>query len=230
MGNSPSGIITPAVVLIAFILIIVVSLVVSWLINPARYDSSRVHVFIAVLTGLGIFIVFLFYYSLVEVQQQQQRLAVIQETSRISDTVFNELLSNLQAGSSVIPSFIMSLFPLIKTVPVNTLDENTPVTAMEKMNISNRIFGLWLDVITANRFIDIHPIAYLTQFLQYAHSDQLHAQWELYKINYDATTQRFGDLLFQYNRQYNPQTREDYVRLAKQFHQDPAYTLLTKGK
>ena len=55
----------------------------------STYDKGSFHTFIAVLTGLGVFITFMFYYNLVELQAQQQKLASIQELSRINNTVLS---------------------------------------------------------------------------------------------------------------------------------------------
>jgi len=217
-----------ALILLAAILV-VAGLVAWWLESYQDYDKGRFHTFIAVLAGLGIFITFLFYYNLVLIQNQQQQLAAIQEISRLNDSVLNSILDAIKESADVIPNFVISITPLTNVVCCTTdkcgtpLDPNNAITCTAKMVLSYRIFAVWQDVIISKVFVKFKPQAYLANFLQRANSQQLFEQWTANRINFNASTQRLGDLLFEYGLPITIQTPEEYEKVVELLLQDPRY-------
>lgn len=217
--------------LLLFLVILVIAAIVAWTtIDYAEYDKGSFHTFISILAGLGIFITFLFYYNVVELQQQQQNLAFIQEISRINDSVLNSVLEEIQGASSVIPNFVLSVTPLTNTVCSSSAPEDpvNPQTCTEKMVLSYRIFSLWQDVIVSDHFSESDPQAYIANFLQRANSTQLLSQWTVNKLNFYADTQVFGDLLFEYGLPITVQTPQSYIDAAAALIADPRYQALFK--
>lgn len=218
--------ITPNFALILFAIILVVSGVLAWRMNSyAQYDKGSFHTFIAILAGLGVFITFAFYYAVIELQQQQQALAGIQELARINDSVLNSVLNAISESSNIIPNFVLSITPLTNTVCDSSAPDDpvNPQTCTEKMILSYRIFSLWQDMIVSDRFLTIDPISYIANFLQRANSPQLQQQWFVNKLNFLPATQTFGDLLFQYGLPITNQIPSEYINAAQNLINDPIY-------
>lgn len=215
--------------LLLFLIILLVAAIISWTTTEyAEYDKGSFHTFISILAGLGIFITFLFYYNVVELQQQQQNLAFIQEISRINDSVLNSVLEEIQNASSVIPNFVLSVTPLTNAVCQSSAPEDpvNPQTCTEKMVLSYRIFSLWQDVTVSDHFPKADPQAYIANFLQRANSTQLYTEWTVNKLNFHTETQTFGDLLFEYGLPITDQVPESYINAANALIADPRYQQL----
>lgn len=218
--------ITPNFALVVFIIILVVSGVIAWYSdNYAEYDKGSFHTFIAILAGLGVFVTFMFYYAIFDLQQQQQVLASIQELARINDSVLNSVLDEIREASSIIPNFVLSITPLTNTVCESAAPDDpvNPQTCTEKMVLSYRIFSLWQDVIVSDKFLTMEPISYIANFLQRANSSQLEQEWTVNKLNFSSETQAFGDLLFQYGLPITNQTPAEYIAAAQKLMSDPQY-------
>jgi hypothetical protein len=213
--------VTPIIALIVFVIVLLIAFVASLFLGNS-FQTSRLHVFLACLSGLSIVITFLFYYSVVELQQQQQKLTLIQETSRISDSVLDSLMNEIKESVTIIPNFVASITPLN---PCNDPpeDPNTQEACTQKLVLSYKVFSIWQDVLLSSLFVDLEPVSYITSFLQRAHSPQLLEQWTANKINFNSRTQQFGDLLFEYGIKIEPQTPESYVTAAEKFIEDQRY-------
>ena len=226
----------------ALLVIVVLALLVAWWKqNYQSYDQDSIHTFIAVLTGLGVFITFLFYYNLIQLQEQQQELTAIQEASTISDTTVNGVLEAMNTASTIIPAFVLSLTPLTNTTccpggetggtactytPAE--DPVTPQTCTEKMTLSYRIFSLWQDVLMSNGYLQSNHESYLANFLQRANSQSLYQQWLTNRLNFAQSSQTFGDLLFEYGLPITVQTPASYIEASNRLLADPRYQSLTK--
>src|SRR5436853_814926 len=172
--------------LIIFIIIIVLSILIAlYMENYDNYDKTWFHSFIGILTGLGIIIIFLFYYNVVLLQGQQQQLATVQELARINDSVLNSVLDSIRQSSDIIPNFVLSITPLTNTVCCSTgltgptgcsisvvPDPINPQTCTEKMTLSFCILALLQDVIISNKITNYDLIDYISDFLQRANSQQ----------------------------------------------------------
>lgn len=232
--------VTPNVALLFFAAIIIISAVIAWWMGTyGDYDKGAFHTFIAVLAGLGVFVTFMFYYNLVQLQNQQQQLAALQEFSRINDSLLNSVLDSIRDASDIIPNFVLSITPLTNTVccPTGTtggcvipLDQDpvNPQSCTEKMVLSYRIFALWQDVIMSGKFMGLDAIAYISNFLQRANSQQLYVQWTMSKLNFNNNTEQFGDLLFEYGLPITDQTPQEYMSVAERMIADPRYQNIFK--
>jgi len=109
------GFVTPRIAFGFFLVILVVAGIIAWRFNNySEYDKGAFHTFIAILAGLGIFVTFLFYYSVIELQQQQQAKSNLQELCRINDAVLNSVLNEIKQASLIVPNFVLSINPLDK--------------------------------------------------------------------------------------------------------------------
>jgi len=228
MNNTFTSIITPNVALGAFIIILLVALFIANLCNPKHYNTTRAKIFISCLAGLGIFVTFLFYYSIVSLQQSQQRYDIIRMTSHISKMLSHEVVNLLQTASQKIPHFVSSLHPLLQQ-QVDQEDDDTIENNMLKYTISYKIFTLWQELLIATPFLDLDQQSYLCLFLQKANSPQLYDQWQKIKLDFNQETQEFGDLLFSYALPNKKQTVKRYHCLAKQILCHKKYLQLMKN-
>jgi hypothetical protein len=220
------SVVTPTIALGLFVVILIIAGILAWYMNDyASYDKGSFHTFIAILAGLGVFVTFMFYFSVIELQQQQQELATIQELARVNDSLLNSVLNEMKTASEIIPNFVLSITPLTNTVCSSNAppDPVSPQTCTEKMVLSYRIFSVWQDVIVSDRFLTMDPISYVANFLQRANSPQLEEQWSVNKLNFSSETQEFGDLLFKYGLPITNQTPAEYISTAQTLLNDPKY-------
>lgn len=215
MNNNFKSIITPGVALFIFVAILLVCLLISGFCNPNCFESTRTKIFLTCLAGLGIFVTFMFYYSIVSIQQAQQRIDTINLTSSLSQLLSKGVVDQLHIATEKIPKFTMSLFPLlICKNKVSEDDIDNPENCILKFKISYKIFTLWQELLLATPFLDIDKISYLCIFLQRANSKLLYEQWLIAKIDFNKETQLFGDLLFDYGLNIKKQTSKEYIKIA----------------
>ena len=229
---------TANIALIVFAAILILSAIISYRFKSfKKFEGGAFHIFIVVLTGLGVFVTFMFYYNVVELQNQQQQLAALQEVARLNNTIINSVLTEIQNSSLIIPNFVLSITPLTNTICCSTGSTGSseicyiPVgddpinaqTCSAKLSLSYRIFEMWQDVILAHTFINYNPLSYIVNFLQKANSQQLYIQWNVNKINFNNDTIIFGDLLFKYALPITNQTPEEYVSVANNLINDYMY-------
>ena len=225
-------VITTNFALILFIVILVIAGVIAWSSKTyGEYDKGSFHTFISILAGLGIFVTFMFYLSVIQLQEQQQELTTIQELGRINNGVLNSMLDEMKTASLIIPNFVLSITPLTSTICKSSAPEDpiTPQTCTEKMLLSYRIFSIWQDIIVSDNFLRIEPIAYIANFLQRANSSQLAQEWLVNKLNFSSDTQIFGDLLFEYGLPITNQVPEEYIMTAQKLISDPRYCSIFKS-
>lgn len=219
--------ITPAFAFIVFIVIIIVSIVGAWLLRDyASYDKSTFHTFISILMGLGVFVTFMFYYAIVEEQQNQRSLNVLQQLSTFNTTMLNSILKEINKSVVSIPQFISSINPLTMNF-VEQEDSEAPVNQAIKTTISYRLFSIWQDyVLNRNIFNNIKissEIPYICTFLQKSNSQMLFEMWKLMNIDFIPKCQDFGNLLFEYGLKITKQTPEEYYSTALKLCSDPRF-------
>jgi uncharacterized membrane protein len=178
-------IITPTIALIVFGIVVVIAIVMALLFSQAEYDTSSVRVFISVLAGLSIVITFLFYYSVVDMQQQERVLPLLAEQVRLSHHVHHDLSGALLASRESAPRLMNEL--LLGPASRTELD-------IAELLVSRQIFHSWQLVALASTSLD--RLSYLTLFLQQATSQLLRLYWSSLRSNYVKRTQLLGDILF----------------------------------
>lgn len=186
------------------------------------FDVSRSHTFLTVFSGLGILITFLFYYNLVELQQEQIEITSIQQEGSLNTSIRVSLSESLIKASDLLPAFIGSINPLIKGYSGE--DSTTPKALTYRTTISQKIFTIWRDYLTLDAYIAYDTVSYICGFLQWASSEQLFEQWLIDRIDYPCNAIRFGDLLFEYGLSEYERTPEGYTKLAKEFISNSKYT------
>ncbi len=219
-------IVTPGAALLLLIAVLAVAIFITYKTPVENYNQSKAHVFMVVLAGLGVIITSFFYYGVVELNERQQRLSIVQETARIGNILVGELMSEIADSGKVIPNFAASVTPLqnnFKSYP----DQSIPEADFTRLFLSYKIFSVWQDVLISDEFTANEPLSYITSFLQRSNSKPLYNEWSKAKIDFNAQTQKFGDLLFEYALPITDQRPEVYVDTAKKLLSDPRYTQIT---
>jgi hypothetical protein len=216
--------VTPGVALIVFLIVLLIAFLVAYKSEITEFSKTRTSLFLATLAGLGIFITFLFYYSVVGLQQQQQRLSILDETNTVTLAMINGLIDEFKESVRIIPQFAFSLLPLaVISEQYLQGDPCTPDATMQVIALSKKIFTLWQNSMLTSSFIDITPLSLNVNFLQQASSPYLYQQWKWLKINYNLYTQDYGDLLFEYGLTMNEKTPQTFEQTAKKMMRDERY-------
>lgn len=217
----------------AFVIIgiILVAIFALFFYNNKNYENSKLKVFISVLTGLGIFLTFFFYYNVVELQYQQQIAITNDNIEKLNEKITNSYLKGLESSSNIVPKFVASILPLIYTQEeVDDIEEEDTYEArIQKYILSRKIFALWVDYMAYYDYIlkgNKDTKSYVVIFLQRARSEQLKAIWEISKYEYDYKVVCFGDLLFEYSSKAQTQTITEYITLSEKMIEDARYKKL----
>lgn len=214
----------PSSTVFVLVSVVVVAIILAFLVTPGEYEGSRVQIFMSILTGLGIVVTFFFYFGTVELNERQQKLAIVQETARINNVLIEELYNELAFASEIIPNFVASVTPVRSSYYVPP-DPTTARAQAEKTFLSEKIFSVWQDILISDEFTANEPLSYITRFLQNANSIQLYEEWLEGKVGFNVKTQKFGDLLFEYALPITDQRSEVYLNLAEKFIKDPRYSV-----
>lgn len=222
-----SSSVTPLLTIVLFAIILIVAFLIAWRADPKNYDSSKTRIFITILTSLGIFLTFLYFYSVFVLQERQERLMIIQETSRINAQIWDGILDDIRDSSKIIPQFCASLFPLQNQYHEVVSESKNPVEIeMYKTSLSNKIFSVWQSIVGFGDFFATEPISYLSLFLQWTSSKLLYEEWEKHKIIYSHKAVAFGDLLFKYSQNNPEHSNKAYIELAEKLLNDKEFRTL----
>lgn len=215
--------ITPGFTILLFIIIFFVAAFIAYRHNPATYDTGSLRIFLACFTAFGLFMTLLFYYSVVELQQLQQQLNFVDESSRVSTQLAQELLPAYTTTQAVAPGFVASLLPL--QFNSYSPDTKTPAVTLARQVLAYQIFDNWQQTLLSIDFLRLERRAHLAFFLQQAHSPLLQEEWQLNSLNFNGQTQVFGDLLFEYSEGVAG-TPEAYTNAANALANDSRYLRL----
>jgi hypothetical protein len=195
--------------------------------NYDSFDKHWFHTFVAVVSGLGVFVTFLFYYNVVGLQHEGQKLQTIEQVSHFSDLMVNGYLAAVRRAIEVVPQFIYSLHPLV-TPPDLPPDPDTPIAWAERSAVCYQIFSLWQEAVTSHRYLteQLGETPFLTQFLHRCRSSWLREEWDRVKYMFSPTTQALGALLFRYSATVTEQTPTAYAAAAVLLEQDPEFRKL----
>jgi hypothetical protein len=211
-------------VILFFILILAFGGIISYRVETHNhYQNSRVNTFITIISGLGIFMTFLFYYNLVELQKIQQQNSYVHDIVTINNQIIDNFYKEISNSSNKIPNFIESLNPLYNKNEFPAMDEDTLVNRIEKNNLSFRIFTIWESFIICDNLLNYDQESYIRNFLQKANSRMLFDEWKKLKINFSKRTQIFGDLLFEYGLSIRNNNLQIYEILSKEILEDERY-------
>jgi len=231
--------VTPNIAILIIIILVVVVLTITYFSNPATFREGKASVFFAALAGLGIFVIFFYYYTLVAVYARQQQMAITQETNDVNAQIINVVNQNMIATAGLDPGFVCSINPLMPCPECNnymTDDQNNEhdntksasdvVTCVSKSVLSFNIFSVWRTTLYSNDFTNGNALPYVTRYIQQANSEQLYVYWRLMRIDFGKNAQTFGDLLFEYGLPVKTKTSQAFVCAANKLIDDPRFSCL----
>lgn len=237
--------ITVETVVLIFVIILIIAACTAWYCNPDSHDKSRWYIFIITLASLSIILTFFFYYSLVEIQDQQHQLDVIEQTQTLTKNITSITSTSMIRAAKIIPNFIRSLNPidfddddsnnLTSNKSNNITNSNNSKLVKESYEktitthaLSNEIFSIWQETIFYRNFTKVkEERSYTLIFLQWANSIYLYKEWCKHKLLYSHETIIFGDLLFKYSlRIKDNHNTSSYVKAYNRLLDDDDYIYL----
>ena len=218
LGTNIAGIVIVVIIIIAVF-------IAGFSHTPNTYEESKFKVFLTVLAGLGVFVTFFFYYNVVELQYQQQTSITYDNINHLNDNIAQLYMKGIDGSWEIIPKFIASIIPtMFSEDDLNSLeDEDSEKATLHKYLVSQKVFFLWRDYISYYVYIikgNNNILAYLTMFLQRAHSKYLQEIWEVSKNEYNSNVIILGDLLFEYAKDVED---GDYKKIACKLVNDKKY-------
>lgn len=215
------------VIIVGTIIVALVAALISH--TGGRYESSRLKVFVTVLSGLGVFITFFFYYNVVQLQAQGQHALYVEISERVDNAIIDLLVNVLPQSSTVTPVFTMSLLPL-EPQPTVTPEEITPQVIATRWSVSMKVFSIWQDYVTYYAYLTTLGTedGYIYNFLQRATSEPLHQYWIMEKSSFQKNTIEFGDLLFEFALRNQDRTVEGFRKLSQELINDVRYLAIIR--
>jgi len=193
----------PTFVIVLFFILLLVAIVVSVNVNSHdHFTKSKMNTFITIISGSAIFMTFIFYYNIVELQRLQNKDASIAQVVKLNRKISEEINEEMNNAIEKIPNFVLSLNPLLKYELIPGKDENTFTSNLLKESISYKIFSIWENYIISESLIHYDEISYISNFLQKTKSLFLKEIWEKKKFCFPLHVQKFGDLLFEYSNEW----------------------------
>lgn len=187
------------IALAVFVAIIVIAMIIAQRLGSySNYEGSNFHTFTAILSGLGVFVTFLFYYNIIELQNIQQKSNEMEFFTKLNKSVYSDLLIAMSDASKSAPKFVSMLMPLTPSDENLPEDKTSHDTLTTITLLSYRIFSLWQDVASVDKSKKNCMKDYLATFLQRATSKELKKAWDTGKIDFNSKTRKLGDLLFEY--------------------------------
>jgi hypothetical protein len=230
-------------ILLIFGIIIIVAIIFTFMIEKEGHISldkgehlrKKVETFCLIFSALCVIITLLFYYSVINLQKQQQQIFKLTETAKINNSIFRDLLGEISLARTTNKEFVMSLFSLqnfndtskngvnLKKRDIieedllgvdNNEKQSNPLEVkngddLDRFILSQRIFSTWEDLIEINDFNNVELNPFVNLFLQFCLSSQLEALWNSSRINYGKTLRTFGDKLFSYSKKIKDGNIED---------------------
>jgi hypothetical protein len=222
-------VINPIITFIIFIILIAISIVFS--IQYTRsYDyfhSSRLNIFISLLTGIGVIITLLLYYALVTSILKQNEYIVIDDRNNFYTKSYEMIPSYITTVTPKIPIFVASITPL-QIISITPLPTNINSLTLEdesiKRSLSLLIFDTWRALLGLKTLNGIDLESWLVYQLQFCNSPLLYEYWKLLHINYPSNVTLLGNLLFEYGLAITNQVPQSYVQAGKTLLTDTRMT------
>jgi hypothetical protein len=215
---------TTQMAIFIFVGIITASIIFSFIFGSYNdFENNRLRIFMTSLTALGTIAVLFFYYGVIQLNQTQQRQAVINQTLDFGNLINSDINQYMIDYINDIPDFIKSINPLSVCNEKDFVVEDTYANCIRKQVLSKNIFNIWNNTVLIIPFLDYDSVSYISTFLQWANSTQLHEIWDKYKYNYITETMEFGDLLFKYGLPIKDLTPEGFKHASEELIKDPLF-------
>jgi len=214
--------ITPAVGLFVFMLVIIISFIISYCTSASQFKYTKTRIFLNCFSALGFLLVFIFYISVIQLQRIQIRANIIETTSRLNKSFLKGFVDNIHTVSKQIPHFISSLFPL-QDINCDKEDENNIENNLLKHKIAYKIFSHVQEILVASPFIEIDQTAFLAVFLQRCTSKELNKIWCNIKLEFNNDTQILVELLFNHASKISDYTADNFICAAEKLKKDQIF-------
>lgn len=211
--------------IVVFVIIVVIASVISWWIGAGmNYDQSYTKTFISILMCAIAIVLLLYYYNVLTLQAKTDLADELTNLQDTSETAISNVVDTLIEANEIIPHFVSTLYPIHFTPekrPSAEAENDVHNAIITKIFVSKKIFYSWQAVV--NTGYQGRGSSFIAFFLQQAHSHLLAEEWKLLKINYSSSTQKLGELLFQYSSTITENTVENYQSTAIRLMADPTF-------
>lgn len=188
-------------IIFCILLLFFISIVGALIIKPKQFQESKAFVFVSILTSVSIVIIGLNVVISTVSLEFQQNLAKMQITKQAGYKMWicpNQLLCEKEDAR---PEFLASMYYNNINLYNLTKDTKTEVTVASELDeqyISIFMFQCWEDHLTFRNLDEAGDEVWLCNYLQWAQSPYLKANFERLRYNLADLTIRFAELLFEY--------------------------------
>ena len=181
----------------SFIIIIVLLFVISLIIaiymgNYKNYSKSVVHTFISIITGLGIIVIFTFYFINVSSINQSDDIEIKKEISEINELVYITIPHKM---NDIYRNCECLVDELNECDEGNKKDDNN---YHEEVALCYLIFSSWKRFLLFSQYINKNSDydSYVNVFSKWGKSKKLKSHWINNRKYFDKKTISFGDAIF----------------------------------
>jgi hypothetical protein len=215
------------------IILIIIGIIAAVLINPGEFNKTRTSVFISIMGSIAV-IMLSFNVFLTSTRLENDKIINnAQLTKQSIDKLWlypNELLHK---ESNARPEFLASLY--YNNITLYNLTKNLKTKPSVKSELTEQYISIvliqcWEDYLTFHNLDKTGVEVWLCNFLQWAQSPYLKANFDNLKYNFASKTIEFGKLLFEYAAHIPiPETNpEVYRQTVSKLQNDPRILDLLK--
>jgi|GEM_PF-2560641 hypothetical protein len=188
-------------IIFCLIVLFFISILGALVIKPKKFQESKAFVFVSILTSVSIVIIGLNVVVNTISLEFQQTVAKMELTKQAGYKMWiypNQIFCEKdKARPEFLASFYynnLNLYTLTKNVETKI----TLASELEEQFISILIFQCWEDHLTFRNLDEAGDEVWLCNYLQWAQSPYLKANFDRLRYNLAGLTIRFGELLFEY--------------------------------
>jgi hypothetical protein len=193
--------ITKNVLPISVVVIFIASIIATFFINPKKFQESRSYVFVSIMASVAVVILGLNVVLNTINLEFQETITKTEITKQGVDKLWVYPNQIFTEKTKCRPEFYGSLYYNNLELYNLTHNLNTPhsiESAMEEQFVSILLFQCWEDYLTFRRFDETGDAVWLVNYIQWAQSPLLKANFDRLKYNFAELTIRLGELLFEY--------------------------------
>lgn len=223
------------IVPISIVLIILGSILAAFFTEPLTFKQSRTYVFASIAASVAVVIFALNVLLNTTALEFQKSINTAQFTKQAVDKLWVYPNQVLAEKTKVRPEFSASMYYNNLELYQLTKNINTKPTAeseLEEQFVSILFIQCFEDYMTIRKFDETGDAVWLVNFLQWAQSPYLKANFDRLKYNFAPLTISFTNLLFEYAKKAPIPTKdpETYNKLAAEIQKDPKLIAIYKER
>lgn len=186
---------------IATLMILLLGGIAAFFIQPTTFHETRTSVFISIMGSIAVLILAFNVFLTTIHLEMQKNISNARYTKSAIDKLWLYPNDKITTLTKVRPEFRASLYYnnlTLYNLTKNRKNEPTIESALQEQELSILLIQTWEDYLTFRTISQTGDDVWLINFLQWAQSPYLKAQFEVLKYNFAKTTIELGELLFEY--------------------------------